>query len=169
MSDRTYLRSCGKCHEYHRTTKITGKFLCSFCKGKSSYPRVYYKNRRIALVRDNYTCQCCGTKNDINVHHIDCDKTNNSPSNLITLCDQCHHSLHGKYTHKELREANIYKLFPKKFRWGIFGKRPDNGVDYVNKTLHSPPKKFAGAKVTKMKSKQIFGPSLYRLSRIAKQ
>lgn len=45
--------------------------------------------------RDNYTCQHCGKvahKNSraIHVHHIDRDKTNNDPANLITLCVKCH-------------------------------------------------------------------------------
>ena len=40
--------------------------------------------------RDNYTCQICG-KGARNVHHIDYDKKNNNPKNLITLCGE-HHS-----------------------------------------------------------------------------
>lgn len=45
--------------------------------------------------RDNYTCQECdktqkelGCKLDI--HHIDYDKENNNPENLISLCRSCH-------------------------------------------------------------------------------
>lgn len=45
--------------------------------------------------RDNHTCQLCGvntsdTYRELDVHHIDYDKTNNHPDNLITLCDSCH-------------------------------------------------------------------------------
>ena len=43
--------------------------------------------------RDNYTCQICGdkeTKRRHAVHHIDYDKENNNPENLITLCTACH-------------------------------------------------------------------------------
>ncbi len=39
--------------------------------------------------RDNYKCQICGCEG-IDVHHIDYDKFNNLPSNLITLCHSCH-------------------------------------------------------------------------------
>ena len=45
--------------------------------------------------RDNYTCQKCGKTQDeldrkLDVHHIDYDKTNNRPENLISLCGSCH-------------------------------------------------------------------------------
>jgi hypothetical protein len=47
----------------------------------------YIKNR------DDYTCQLCNKDllNDrIDVHHIDFDKLNNEPENLICLCVKCH-------------------------------------------------------------------------------
>lgn len=45
--------------------------------------------------RDNHQCQECGyTEKQLNyklpVHHIDYDKKNNKPSNLISLCRNCH-------------------------------------------------------------------------------
>jgi len=43
--------------------------------------------------RDKYTCQLCGEKQEemiFSVHHIDYDKKNSSPNNLITLCGSCH-------------------------------------------------------------------------------
>jgi len=43
--------------------------------------------------RDSYTCQCpdCGHKTDLlDAHHIDYNKKNNNPENLITLCRSCH-------------------------------------------------------------------------------
>lgn len=122
-SYRPYLVSCSKCGiEYARSKNR--KFTCSVCL-RNGYPRTFYRNRKIALIRDSYRCQCCGDKkNKIIVHHLDCDKNNNSPSNLITLCDQCHRSLHKKYSNSLLRSSNIYKLFPKSFVWGKFGKRP---------------------------------------------
>ena len=39
--------------------------------------------------RDKFTCQICG-KNGFTVHHIDYDKQNCDPENLITLCRKCH-------------------------------------------------------------------------------
>jgi len=49
--------------------------------------------RRSIRERDHYTCQICGKEQgDIahSVHHIDYNKKNCSPDNLITLCNSCH-------------------------------------------------------------------------------
>lgn len=45
--------------------------------------------------RDNYTCQECGIHKDeinykLHIHHIDYDKYNLNPINLISLCRNCH-------------------------------------------------------------------------------
>jgi len=50
--------------------------------------------------RDKWTCQRCKkTKkrwgNLLHVHHIDENKLNNNPSNLISLCATCHMESHG--------------------------------------------------------------------------
>ena len=42
--------------------------------------------------RDNYECQnsdCWETSKRLTLHHIDYDKKNCSPNNLITLCNSC--------------------------------------------------------------------------------
>jgi len=39
--------------------------------------------------RDNYLCQMCGASGK-EIHHIDYDKKNCQPDNLITLCKSCH-------------------------------------------------------------------------------
>lgn len=46
--------------------------------------------------RDNYECQECHIKQTdldykLHIHHIDFNKKNNTPSNLISLCRLCHH------------------------------------------------------------------------------
>jgi len=45
--------------------------------------------------RDNYKCQDCRAPQEeftkkLDVHHIDHDKNNNDPKNLLTLCHSCH-------------------------------------------------------------------------------
>jgi len=54
--------------------------------------------------RDTYECQFCSKtyinidgKNDLmHVHHIDQNRRNNNPENLILLCSDCHAMLHNK-------------------------------------------------------------------------
>jgi hypothetical protein len=73
-----------------------GEKNCNWNGGKSfeQYSRDWNYTLRIAIrERDNYTCQLCGVKQgDIthSVHHIDYDKKNCNPTNLITLCRKCH-------------------------------------------------------------------------------
>jgi 5-methylcytosine-specific restriction endonuclease McrA len=49
----------------------------------------------VVLKRDNDTCQKCGTREHIHIHHIDGDKTNSTLENLIILCNSCHIKLHN--------------------------------------------------------------------------
>lgn len=44
--------------------------------------------------RDGHTCRRCGETKRLHVHHIDTDKLNNDPMNLITLCNSCHSRVH---------------------------------------------------------------------------
>ena len=50
--------------------------------------------------RDNYKCPCgCHEVENcrkLDVHHIDYDKKNLNPSNLISLCQRCHGKTNGK-------------------------------------------------------------------------
>jgi hypothetical protein len=46
-------------------------------------------------IRDKYTCQICGVKAKV-VHHIDYNKKNCNPNNLITLCKKCHGKTNSK-------------------------------------------------------------------------
>lgn len=46
--------------------------------------------KRLIRERDNYLCQLCKIKKGMQVHHIDYNKKNCNPDNLITLCRNCH-------------------------------------------------------------------------------
>ena len=51
--------------------------------------------------RDGWTCQDCGEQrkrwgHSLHVHHIDGNKLNNDPANLVALCAGCHRTRHSK-------------------------------------------------------------------------
>ncbi len=65
--------------------------------------------RRAIRERDNYTCQICGKtqieeletiEKKLCVHHIDYNKKNCNPDNLLTLCQSCHSRLHNHRSRK---------------------------------------------------------------------
>lgn len=61
---------------------------------KKEYPIEWVGNyRKIIRERDKYNCQICKqkqTNKTFSVHHIDYNKKNCNPKNLITLCRPCH-------------------------------------------------------------------------------
>lgn len=61
------------------------------------YPSEFNKELKDCVKnRDMYMCQtpnCMETEN-LDCHHIDYDKQNNNPENLVTLCDSCHGKTH---------------------------------------------------------------------------
>ncbi len=46
--------------------------------------------KRSIRERDHYTCQVCEKEPAVYCHHIDYNKLNCNPNNLITLCHSCH-------------------------------------------------------------------------------
>lgn len=90
---------------YTRTEKTKGRTSKSLKKrfenpknhprwkgGISPYPSEFYRIRENIRERDNHTCRLCGKKQGtrkLDVHHIDYDRKNSDPKNLITLCTSC--------------------------------------------------------------------------------
>jgi hypothetical protein len=68
---------------------------------KEKYPPEFSKSLREKIRRrDGYKCRICraGAKGVAGrVHHIDANKNNNNPPNLILLCKACHGEIHGQY------------------------------------------------------------------------
>lgn len=53
------------------------------------YSKEFYEVHDSILERDGYECQLCHSAEDLCVHHIDYDKQNSDPANLITLDRTC--------------------------------------------------------------------------------
>jgi DNA-directed RNA polymerase subunit RPC12/RpoP len=64
--------------------------------GNEPYPFEFDDElKEVIRERDNYTCQTCGILQKehwrkLDIHHINYDKDDISPNNLISLCQSCH-------------------------------------------------------------------------------
>ena len=87
----------GKLRPEH-SERISGENHWNWQDGKSFEPYGEEFNDSLKeqiRKRDNFICQECGKIEEVlgcklDVHHIDYDKTNNKPENLICLCKSCH-------------------------------------------------------------------------------
>lgn len=85
--------------------------------------------KRSIRERDRYSCKICGEKQEdrsFDIHHIDYNKKNCDPNNLITLCHSCHTKTNSKrdywinYFKKQLDLAeNVYDQLAKTIRENI--------------------------------------------------
>lgn len=86
----------------------------------------FWNVREYVLFRDNHECQCCHGKskdNVLNVHHIESRKTGgDSPNNLITLCETCHHKYHQGEIELNLKRGKSFRdaTFMGVMRWELY-------------------------------------------------
>ncbi len=118
----------------------------------------YYDVRYYVFHRDNYICQVCKKSKDkiLNTHHIIYKSYggSNKPSNLITVCTDCHtHKNHekGKILYKwmeENKKVPSYKEIPfmNTIRRKVYKKYPDAKVVYGSYT--TPKRKELGLEKT---------------------
>lgn len=67
----------------------TGELAPSYIDGRNSYRGERYKRKLLASgVAEE--CVLCGSKETLNVHHIDGNRKNNDVENLVFLCSICH-------------------------------------------------------------------------------
>lgn len=53
-------------------------------------------------------CLICGEDKILHVHHVDGDRTNNSPENLVPLCPTHHQYVHSRYSYLVLPSLEEY-------------------------------------------------------------
>ena len=68
-------------------------------KGGESRKAYHYRARKARLS----ACECCGTAKRLQVHHVDENWKNNTPSNLQTLCIFCHHFWHAMHIRRGVK------------------------------------------------------------------
>jgi hypothetical protein len=131
------LRTCLVCSEEFITKKYLKKDYCSrecaslahslkmrgednpnYVDGNGSGRHPVEFNKRLKRKirnRDNYTCQICDIKEadydkNLDVHHIDYDKSNNVESNLIALCNSCHSTTNGNRDFWKQKLSNLLNV-----------------------------------------------------------
>lgn len=67
------------------------------------YPKEFNKElRRRIKERDKSKCRICSKGHKrMEVHHIDMNRNNNEMENLILLCSDCHHQVHGTWCNND--------------------------------------------------------------------
>lgn len=115
--ESTYVDKIG----YQRREKTTCSRSCSntsFRSGKnngnwkdiseydSRSKTFILKYRRICFENHKHECVICGENKILDVHHLDQNKFNNSPENLVPLCPTHHQYWHSRY--KQEIEEKIY-------------------------------------------------------------
>ena len=92
----------------HYAQIYTGENSPTWNGGKRHYEGHWLRQRKLALERDGYICQLCGTTQEENgreldVHHIRPYKLFNDKNeanqldNLISLCHHCHRFIHSNH------------------------------------------------------------------------
>ncbi|MGG3892029.1 NUMOD3 domain-containing DNA-binding protein [Metabacillus fastidiosus] len=88
--------------------------------------------------KDNYTCQCCGSKNKLEAHHIENFSEHEDKrfdvNNGLTMCTYCHNPIHqGSFHHtygtKNNNMEQIHEFFTS-ISWTINVKRRVNNEDF---------------------------------------
>ncbi len=94
------------CYRCPYAVRKDGTLICSL----SSLPirswdkyalKEWKKVREAILERDASRCTICGGTTALHIHHIDQDKTNDDPCNLLTLCEICHARVHTRLQNTE--------------------------------------------------------------------
>lgn len=107
-----------ECADKTHSIKMSSKGNSNYVHGNGSrgYPVTWTNSfKRLIRDRDGFVCQLCYMTEEqhnqkLCVHHIDFDKLNLSPENLITLCKYCHGKFHGKYTREKCKEELLNLL-----------------------------------------------------------
>ena len=104
-------KECPVCNKKFKTSKgnkrekVVCSYSCSNTYFRSGENNPNYKDefdgvkayRKICFKHHPKKCCVCEFDHIVEVHHMDCNKQNNDPSNLIPLCPNHHRMFHSRY------------------------------------------------------------------------
>ena len=111
---------CGvECRQiWYRSVDRSGDNSPSWTGGHTDYRgKNWDTQRKLALLRDGYKCDRCGSEINIQVHHTTPYHTfdnyieANDLENLATLCNICHTSVEWEYRKYSIKYIASYKMF----------------------------------------------------------
>ncbi len=107
-------RLCPVCNEpikyYHQNRTCSVSCANSLFRSGPAHPN--WKNNYIptCFYYHKKECVICGEKNLVEVHHLDENKKNNSPENLIPLCPTHHQYWHSRFRYLVEPKIRAYIL-----------------------------------------------------------
>jgi len=69
------------------------------------------KFKKTVATNKNKYCELCGSTKNIELHHIDGDRTNNSKTNWLQLCCICHNRIHHIPQHTNISVVDALELY----------------------------------------------------------
>lgn len=87
-----------RCCKFNLTSQTTRQYTCPDCNSLivpeiQVFPNkrkiLWTKYRELIFKRDDSTCQNCGSKFFLQIHHIDYNTGNAEEKNLVTACSSC--------------------------------------------------------------------------------
>lgn len=100
--------TCRYCKELFLKSSPQNVYFCSEdCSNKFKNEKYFGGNYFAIMDRDDWKCRKCGVTESLHLHHIDwtgrfkkddSGQCNNSPDNLMVLCNGCHQTLHRSIT-----------------------------------------------------------------------
>lgn len=104
-----------------------------------------YRKFRLAVLKRDKVCQCCGSTENIHVHHLNSFKHYNSlgadPNNGIALCEDCHRQYHSIYGNSHHNNSVNFAKFMREY-----GNAMQVNLDYVIDDDDNNPATVLGGK-----------------------
>ena len=92
-------------HSERRGADLVCTAFGSAIRARDKYSLKGWKEiRKRILARDGRRCTLCGASEELHIHHVNLNKTDDNPDNLLTLCEICHARIHTALAQEGGRE-----------------------------------------------------------------